>query len=270
MRDGRLSSDVPSLALAIGEWALGLRSDDRVFIDQLKRHYADFLCPPGLAQHWFDIEIVPGGPAPEEIDVEVRRERRGWVMRRGDFTAQWNPAERCGRIVQSANPYSTDSVIRIVHSLRLAECGGFLAHAASAIHRGRALLFSGISGTGKTTLTQLAPPGTIRLTDEISYVRRCGADFFASGTPFTGELNTPGANRTAPLAALYFLKHAGQHRITPLTPAIAARQLMRNILYFVDEPAPTRQLFDAIIEFVSTIPAFELAFAPQASVWSLL
>ncbi len=72
---------------------------------------------------------------------------------------------------QNANPYSLDSVLRIVHSLILAERGGFLLHAASAICDGRACLFSGVSGAGKTTMTRLAPPDVTLLTDEISYVR---------------------------------------------------------------------------------------------------
>jgi len=63
-----------------------------------------------------------------------------------------------GRVRQNANPYSLDSVLRILHSLILAERGGFLLHAASAICNGRAYLFSGVSGAGKTTMTRLAPP----------------------------------------------------------------------------------------------------------------
>ncbi len=75
------------------------------------------------------------------------------------------------RVRQNANPYSLDSVLRILHSLILAERGGFLLHAASAICDGRAYLFSGVSGAGKTTMTRLAPADITLLTDEISYLR---------------------------------------------------------------------------------------------------
>jgi hypothetical protein len=44
-------------------------------------------------------------------------------------------------------------------------------HAASAVRNGRAFVFAGISGTGKTTISRLAPPDVTLLTDEISYVR---------------------------------------------------------------------------------------------------
>ena len=92
-------------------------------------------------------------------------------MERGDFRARWDPRTGRGSVRQNANPYSLDSVLRILHSLILAERGGFLLHSASAICDGRAYLFSGVSGAGKTTMTRLAPPDITLLTDEISYLR---------------------------------------------------------------------------------------------------
>ena len=109
-------------------------------------------------------------------------------MERGDFRAEWEPSTGKGRIRQSANPYSIDAVLRIVHTLVLARQGGFLLHSASAIRNGKAFLFAGVSGAGKTTISRLAPADATLLTDEISYVRKQDEDYFAFGTPFTGEL----------------------------------------------------------------------------------
>ena len=95
-----------------------------------------------------------------------------------------------GEIRQSANPYSIDAALRILHSLILARQGGLLVHAASAVRNGRAFLFAGVSGAGKTTISRLAPADVTLLTDEISYLRRNGQGYVAYGTPFrrrTGE-----------------------------------------------------------------------------------
>jgi hypothetical protein len=115
--------------------------------------------------------VVPPGPLSDAEDVRVRLDRGRWVMERGDFRAEWDPERRQGRVRQTANPYSIDSVLRILHSLLLAREGGFLVHAASAIRNGRAFLFAGLSGAGKTTISRLAPPDVALLTDEVSYVR---------------------------------------------------------------------------------------------------
>ena len=104
-------------------------------------------------------------------------------MRRGDFSARWNSAANEGEVFQSVNPYAIDSVLRIVHTLMLAPQGGFLLHASSAVRKGKAFLFSGVSEAGKTTMARLAPPDVALLTDEASYVRKLDGQYFAYGTP---------------------------------------------------------------------------------------
>jgi hypothetical protein len=120
-----------------------------------------------------EVELVPPGIVSDAEEVRVRAEGGRWVMERGDFRAEWDLARRRGRVRQSPNPYSIDSVLRILHSLVLAREGGFLVHAASVIRNGRAFLFAGVSGAGKTTISRLAPPDVALLTDEVSYVRAC-------------------------------------------------------------------------------------------------
>lgn len=193
-----------------------------------------------------------------------------WRLERGDFQAVWNPERRQGHIRQSANPYSVDAVLRIVHTLLLAREGGFLLHASSAVRNGKAFLFSGLSEAGKTTMARLAPPDVALLTDEASYVRRVDAQYVAFGTPFAGDLGEPGKNISAPIAALYLLAKANENRITPVESADAVRRLMRNILFFAHDPELVRLVFQSALAFVATIPVFQLSFMPDHRVWELI
>jgi hypothetical protein len=118
-----------------------------------------------------EVELVPRGIVTDEEDLRVRLEGGRWIMERGDFRAQFDPKLRRAWVRQTARPYAIDAVLRILHSLILAREGGFLVHAASAVRNGRAFLFAGVSGAGKTTISRLAPPDVKLLTDEISYVR---------------------------------------------------------------------------------------------------
>ena len=193
-----------------------------------------------------------------------------WRMARGDFHASWNPAGRRGRVFQTANPYSIDSVLRIVHTLMLAPEGGFLLHASSAVRNGKSFLFSGLSEAGKTTIARLAPADATLLTDEASYVRKVDGRYFAYGTPFAGELGAPGKNISAPVAALYLLKKAADNRIEEIRPAEAIQRLLRNILFFAHQPGMVRQVFEAACDFVAAVPVFELSFFPDQRVWELI
>ncbi len=102
-------------------------------------------------------------------------------MERGDFRAEWDPETKRGWVRTSVNQYSIDGVLRILHSLILAREGGLLVHGASAVRNGRAFVFAGISGAGKTTISLLAPPDVTLLTDEISYIRNSGLGTRDSG-----------------------------------------------------------------------------------------
>ena len=195
-------------------------------------------------------------------------------------------------------PYSIDSVLRILHSLVLAGEGGFLVHAASAIRNGGAFLFAGISGAGKTTISRLAPPDVVLLTDEISYVRpwkqgtgnrEQGATlglqdntqqpteraerfpaYEAFGTPFAGELARIGENLRAPVAALYLLTQGAGNRFEAVSHAEAARALLRNILFFAQDEELVREVAESAFDFVSRVPVRRLVFAPDARVWGLI
>jgi hypothetical protein len=193
-----------------------------------------------------------------------------WQLRRGDFRAHWNPAAGRGRIRQSANPYSIDSVLRIVHTLILAHEGGFLLHSAGAIRNGRAFLFSGVSGAGKTTISRLAPSDATLLTDEVSYVRRDDAGYRACGTPFAGELARVGENCSAPIASLFFLKQGPENKIGPIEKSEAIRRLMRNILFFAEDANLVESVFQSACDFVERVPVQRLTFTPDSRIWNLI
>ncbi len=209
----------------------------------MRQRYGGFLSS-SLPEFELEFDLSSAGPVSDD-DVRLRREGADWVLERGDFRARWNPLSGRGRVRQNPNPYALDSVLRILHSLILAERGGFLLHAASAICDGKAYLFSGVSGAGKTTLTRLAPPDVTLLTDEVSYVRgskNLGAARRVSawGTPFSGELAKAGENCAAPVSALFFLEKGAENRVDELSASDAMHRLLRNILFFAEDPGTGR------------------------------
>jgi len=256
--------------LNIGDLPIGLRTSDSCFTGMLQERYAGFLTPGALPAVEFDVELVSPEAASLDDDLRVTTAAGRWWLERGDFWAEFDPAARRGRIRQSANPYSIDSVLRIVHTLMLAGTGGFLLHAASGSRNGRAFLFAGPSGAGKTTIASLAPTDVTLFTDEVSYVRKRPEGYWCYGTPFTGELAKPGVNASAPVAALYLLAKGDANRLEPVGPAEAARRLLEDILFFARERGPVGQLFQAACDFVTQVPTYRLTFAPDARVWEMV
>jgi len=247
-----------------------VNTSDPGFLGMLQNRYTGFLSDSGQPEIEFDVDLVPPNSANPDADVHVSQRLGLWCLTRGDFRAEWEPAAGRGWIRQSANPYSIDSVLRIVHTLVLARQGGFLLHSASAIRDGKAFLFAGVSGAGKTTISRLAPPDATLLTDEISYVRRQDSGYVAFGTPFTGELAKVGENVSAPVAALYLLAQGPENRIDPIPHPEAARSLLANVLFFAEDEDLVQLAFHSALEFVSRVPVSRLTFVPDARVWELI
>jgi hypothetical protein len=249
----------------IGGIPIALSTCDEGFLDLLRQRYDGFLSS-SHPEFELEFDLTSTGPASDD-DVRVRRDGDDWLIERGDFHARWDPRSGRGSVRQNANPYSLDSVLRILHSLILAQRGGFLLHAAGAICDGRAYLFSGVSGAGKTTMTRLAPPDITLLTDEISYLRPSPDGYSAFGTPFAGELARSGENCAAPVSALFFLEQGPENRIDELSSAEAVRRLMRNILFFAEDQGLVEKLLATACEFVARVPIRRLTFYPDARVW---
>jgi hypothetical protein len=259
-----------SVVITIGGVPVRVNTTDANFLAMLEDRYAGFVSAEAHSEFEFDVDLVAPRFADPDADVSVTLRSGRWIMERGDFQAEWEPATGMGRIRQSANPYSIDAVLRIVHTLVLAKQGGFLLHSASAIRNGKAFLFAGVSGAGKTTISRLAPADATLLTDEISYVRKLGSDYVAFGTPFTGELAKLGENTSAPVAALYLLAQGPENRIDPVPAADALRELLANTLFFAADQELVHWAFKAACDFVDRVPVRRLTFMPDARVWEMI
>ncbi len=258
------------MVIAVGGVPVRMNTIDADFIELLQNRYAGFVSHEASAKFEFDIELARPEGSDREADLRVTYHSGRWLLERGDFHAEWDPAARRGSIRQAANPYSIDAILRIVHTLVLAKQGGFLLHSASAIRNGKAFLFAGVSGAGKTTISRLAPPDATLLTDEISYVRRHGDGYVAYGTPFTGEMAKLGENVSAPVAALYLLAQGPENRIDPVTAADAGRELLANTLFFANDPQSVQRVFQSACDFVHRVPVCRLTFVPDARVWEMI
>jgi hypothetical protein len=260
-----------AISIEIGGMTIALHTLDPSFRGLIQDRYAGFVGDSTNSHFIFDIDLCePSQPCEAAADLLVRMEKGEWLLQRGDFRARWNPSAGHGRIRQTRSPYAIDCVLRIVHTLILARQGGFLVHAASAIRGGRAFLFSGVSGAGKTTISRLAPPDATLLTDEISYVRREGNCYLACGTPFAGELARLGENQSAPIGALFLLEKGLENKIEPVGAAEAVQRLLRNILFFADDPELVKLVFQSACEFASLVPIRRLVFVPDHRVWEII
>lgn len=267
MNSSTTSTRSHGVVIKVGELTVNLQTMDADYCQELRNHYYGFVVAAGRAEFNFHIELIDSGTSDREDDVRVTRRSAVWTFGRGDFHAECNMASKLGTIRQSANLYSIDAALRIFHTIMLASRGGFLLHSASAIRNGKAYLFAGPSGVGKTTIASLAPIDATLLTDEVSYVRKCAEGFAAFGTPFAGELAKFGENVSAPIAGLYLLEQGSANRSEPIRASDSVRAVLANILFFAEDHELVRSVFRCACQFVNCVPVYRLTFLPDFRVW---
>jgi hypothetical protein len=167
------------------------------------------------------------------------------------------------------NEYALDSLLRIQLSWMLLERSGFLLHAATVTRNGRAYVFTGRSGAGKSTVASLAPAGTV-LTDEISLLRFESGEWRAYGTPFWGEFRAAGSNSSAPVAGIFRLVQAPENAVAPLRPVELMRILLPNILFFSADPLANKTLLEILTRATAAIVGYTLEFRKGPSFWEVL
>lgn len=128
---------------------------------------------------------------------------------------------------------------------------GIIVHASAICYKGRSILFSAPSGTGKSTHTglwkQFYESDTFIMNDDSPAVRFMDHTPYVFGTPWSGktEINK---NASAPLAAIVFLQQSPVNEIRRLHGAEAIRQLMEGIR----KPA-IKEMMELTLEMVSQL-----------------
>lgn len=172
-----------------------------------------------------------------------------------DGQVGWSP-------MQLFNP-----LIEVCLLSRLSRDGGLLLHAAGLVLDKQGYVFTGASGTGKSTVAELfANQDAVVLSDERVILRRHGTAFFLHGTPWVGSGHYA-ENSSAPITALFSISHGQeQHSFTRLASSKAATLILQQAFL----PHWDRTGLEATLAFLASltvqIPCRGLSFLNQPDV----
>lgn len=251
------------LNVSIGNVPLCLHIPEEELREKARLRYAQFL------------EDVPGGLPVFTNRSEPNSEHASGASANGQESAYtWqNAALRLSDAQVEfdgvRHEYGLDSLIRILLSVLLTRQRGFLLHAATVVNKGRAYIFAGRSGTGKSTVASLSPKDSV-LTDEISLLKFVDDAWHAFGTPFWGEFRAQGANVHVPVAGVYFLSQASEDRVESLSARESLRAMLPNVLFFSREHEMTESLLSLASEFLGSLPCYRLFFRKDCRFWKVI
>ncbi len=176
-----------------------------------------------------------------------------------------------GEFVREKYPAGTDEdvlcnleCVRLL-SAKLLSYMGCVIHASAVSLDGRAYLFSGPCGIGKSThakqwLSEFGSSAVI-INDDKPPIRRVDERWFAYGSPWCGK-DSIHANMKAALAGICFLKQGTENSIRRLNSNEALHFLLWQTLHRFRYPEYLNMMMELMDKLISEIPVFELVNYP--------
>lgn len=143
---------------------------------------------------------------------------------------------------------------------------GMMLHASAVELDGKAYLFTGPCGTGKSTHTRLWQStfgeSAQVFNDDKPALRRVDGRWYAYGTPWCGK-DGINQNKKVPLAGICFLKQAPANKIRRLTIQEAMNLVIWQTLHKFKTPEKLDLMLTHVDKLVREIPVFELENRPE-------
>lgn len=152
---------------------------------------------------------------------------------------------------------------RIFYSHLLDHDGMFL-HASAVELEGRAYLFSGDSGVGKSTHTRLWQRhfGAQIFNDDKPALRFVDGRWYAYGTPWCGK-DGINQNKKVPLAGICFLRQAKENRIRAVSTTEAVTKILLQTFHRYCDIKDMELTLACTERLLKMIPVFELENLPN-------
>ena len=148
----------------------------------------------------------------------------------------------------------------------LLKYNGMMLHASAVVNEGKAYLFSGPCGMGKSTHTKLwkqAFGNEVQIINDDKPALRClNGVWYAYGTPWCGK-DGINVNMKAPLAGICFLKQAPENKIRRLGELEAAKKIISQTIHKFWKADMLDLMLTNVDNLVCNIPIFELENCPE-------
>lgn len=254
--------------IQIGEHCMFVSTTDGSIVNWLHRHFK--VIKP---EKWEDslpdiyIRIRHGyGKEAEDYEVRIRNNEQKVYYQRDDYLLETDRTYR--RILLSVHDdLALKHALMAMYSAFIVHCQwGLMLHSSCVVDRGKALLFAGKSGAGKSTVAKLSDPRPI-LADEATLVKIGPGGIVAYDSPFRSDSMSSFEQECRPLGAIYLLEQSALIEARPIRPTEAVLQLMDKIFYWAFDCSETVKVLGLCRKLTEQVPTCSLLFQKNDLFW---
>lgn len=259
---------------AIGNFVISVSFPAELF--QLSKSLSVFQVFSGSPEYYFETDLV------DSIEIP-----QGAISRRDYFFKEYHPFDFClgnENYLLRINFFDKRALLTVLSefsdkrlllfnafkwflSLITIDNGGIPLHSSNVFRYNKALLFSGKSGAGKSTICQIISknPQYEKGSDELNLILPYDSTAFAYSTPY---LSFEGCVRTggAPLKHLFFLRQSPENHLKRLEAKDKYWNILKNIYTIPANNAFAEKMYNNVQNISNLINCSELFFINNESI----
>lgn len=145
-----------------------------------------------------------------------------------------------------------------ISNVLLKQYDGFLFHSSAIAYKGQGILFSAVSGTGKSTHAKFWKKAfgddVVYVNDDKPFIREIGGEFFVYGNPWDGKERLS-SNIKVPIKAICFIERGEKTEIKPISVPSAVVSFYNQSFSVVEEDMQDKflSLIDKLLKTVKIV-----------------
>jgi hypothetical protein len=202
-------------------------------------------------------------------EVTILKEKGKIIFRRSDYLIEATPDYKSAKILVHNEMALKHALMNLYSSYIVYHNWGLLIHSSCAVEDGKAHIFAGQSGAGKSTVARLSQPREL-LSDEAALIKITSDKIKVFNSPFRSEIITTGIKEYVPLASIQILHQALQNNRLDLRKADAFVHLLDKIFFWSQDSEDTKKIMSLLKMLVDRVPVYELYFRKDDTFWELI
>jgi len=206
----------------------------------------------------------------ESFDVRIEKTKQGTCFTRADYRLLISVDYREAQL-EVYDELSLKHAMLHLYSLYIVHKEwGLLLHSSCVVEQGKAYVFGGPSGVGKSTVARLSAPRKL-LSDEASLLHLSPeGQIVIYDSPFRSEIPRIESVEPCSLEAIYLLNQSDAVAARTVASGQAFEKLLRNVIYWAHDPAETAKVVRMVANLACRGATFDLFFQRNDSFWKVI
>jgi hypothetical protein len=257
------------LKTKIGDFFIHILCESKNLRTMLEKNFHSYI-PTENIQPDIVIKIEDGyGVSFQDYNVEIIKDNNQIIYHRADYVIKVDSDYKTASISVHDELALKHALMNLFSSFIVYHNWGLLIHSSCVIENGKAHIFAGQSGAGKSTAAKLSYPRNL-LSDEATLVKITEEDVQIYNSPFRSEIEADSFSGNFSLASVQILFQALQNKREKVAKSDALFQLMDKVFFWSQSQEETSRIMKLLTLLVKKVPVYDLHFQKNNSFWELI